>query len=143
MHATLIRHTRAVSVELLRPDTLYPDVAYAYGAIAPPSRLVFTAGACPLDRQGRVVGPGDFEVQTRQTLDNLFETLTAARVSAHDVLKTTIYVVATSRDDLLKVWTLVKDRFGEADPPSTLLGVSLLGYTDQLVETEAIAATTS
>jgi enamine deaminase RidA (YjgF/YER057c/UK114 family) len=37
----------------------------------------------------------------------------------------------------------VKARFGEADPPSTLLGVSLLGYTDQLVEIEAIAATTS
>ena len=30
--------------------------------------------------------------------------------------------------------------FGEHDAPSTLFGVTVLGYTDQLVEVEAIAA---
>ena len=32
------------------------------------------------------------------------------------------------------------DTFGEHDVPSTLMGVTVLGYTDQLVEIEAIAA---
>jgi hypothetical protein len=35
------------------------------------------------------------------------------------------------------VWDVVSPRLGRA--PSTLLGVSLLGYPDQLVEIEAIA----
>lgn len=31
-------------------------------------------------------------------------------------------------------------RFGDHDAPSTLLGVTVLGYYDQLVEIEAVAA---
>jgi hypothetical protein len=34
----------------------------------------------------------------------------------------------------------VKRHFGSHDAPSTLLGVSALGYRDQLVEVEAVAA---
>jgi hypothetical protein len=33
--------------------------------------------------------------------------------------------------------------FGSLEPPATLLGVSVLGYPDQLVEVEAVAALTS
>jgi enamine deaminase RidA (YjgF/YER057c/UK114 family) len=36
-------------------------------------------------------------------------------------------------------WNEVADCFGDYDPPSTLLGVAVLGYPDQLVEIEAIA----
>lgn len=34
----------------------------------------------------------------------------------------------------------VRDRLRDHDAPSTLLGVTVLGYTDQLVEIEAVAA---
>jgi hypothetical protein len=34
----------------------------------------------------------------------------------------------------------VRDAFGAHDVPSTLLGVTVLGYADQLVEIEAVAA---
>jgi hypothetical protein len=34
----------------------------------------------------------------------------------------------------------VRDAFGDHDVPSTLLGVTVLGYPDQLVEIEAVAA---
>ncbi len=37
-------------------------------------------------------------------------------------------------------WDVVRARFGEHDPPSTLLGVAVLGYRNQLVEVEAVAA---
>jgi enamine deaminase RidA (YjgF/YER057c/UK114 family) len=39
----------------------------------------------------------------------------------------------------VRVWDVVAARFGSAKPPSTLLGVAMLGYPDQLVEIEAIA----
>jgi enamine deaminase RidA (YjgF/YER057c/UK114 family) len=64
--------------------------------------------------------------------------LAAAGASPESLLKTTIYVVAAERSDLVRVWDVVAKQLGRA--PSTLLGVSLLGYPDQLVEIEAIAA---
>jgi hypothetical protein len=54
-------------------------------------------------------------------------------------LKTTIYVAAHERPDLVRASNVVADRLGRA--PSTLFGVSFLGYPDQLVEIEAIAVT--
>ena len=40
---------------------------------------------------------------------------------------------------LVAAWNEVAAGFGEHDPPSTLVGVTVLGYPDQLVEIEAIA----
>lgn len=34
---------------------------------------------------------------------------------------------------------VVRDAFGDHDVPSTLMGVTVLGYHDQLVEIEAVA----
>jgi hypothetical protein len=34
----------------------------------------------------------------------------------------------------------VRRHFGDHDAPGTLLGVAVLGYSDQLVEVEAVAA---
>jgi enamine deaminase RidA (YjgF/YER057c/UK114 family) len=55
------------------------------------------------------------------------------------VLKTTVYVASADQRDLHSVWQVVASVLGEHDAPSTLLGVSVLGYTDQLVEIEAVA----
>jgi enamine deaminase RidA (YjgF/YER057c/UK114 family) len=57
-----------------------------------------------------------------------------------DVVKTTIYVASSNRDDLVAAWQIISRAFGDHDAPSTLVGVALLGYADQLVEIEAIAA---
>jgi enamine deaminase RidA (YjgF/YER057c/UK114 family) len=115
---------------------LYPGVPYEYTATA--NGLVFTAGACPLDAQGRVVAPGDLEAQAAQAAANLLEALTQAGAGPTDLLKTTIYVVGEQRADLVRAWDVVSARLGRA--PSTLLGVSFLGYPEQLVEIEAVAA---
>jgi enamine deaminase RidA (YjgF/YER057c/UK114 family) len=123
----------------INPAQLYDGAPYDYASVAPPGSVIFTAGACPLDAQGKVVAPGDYESQARQALANLVTTLTAAGSSLGSVLKTTVYVVAADRSDLVRVWTVVQERFAPARPPSTLLGIRLLGYADQLVEIEAIA----
>jgi enamine deaminase RidA (YjgF/YER057c/UK114 family) len=115
---------------------LYPGTPYEYSSTA--NGLVFTAGACPLDEEGHVVAPGDFEAQAARTAENLLDALAAAGSGPESLLKTTIYVVAVERSDLVRVWDVVAKRLGRA--PSTLLGVSFLGYPDQLVEIEAIAA---
>ena len=126
--------------KLLDVDGLYSDVPYSYAAIAPPGRTVFTAGACPLDAHGRVVAPGDIHAQMRQALSNLLVTLDAAACEPRDVVKTTVYVARTESADLLKAWREIEEVFGNDGPPSTLVGVTVLGWPGQLVEIEAVAA---
>ena len=128
-----------MTVELIRSNRLFSGIPYAYAATAPEIGLIVTAGACPLDDQGRVVAPGDIAAQMRQALDNLRIALEESGAAMRDVLKTTIFVLTNSRDDLVVAWNEVAGGFGDHNPPSTLLGVSVLGFPDQLVEVEAIA----
>ncbi|MFN8186678.1 MAG: RidA family protein [Gaiellales bacterium] len=122
----------------INADELHPPPGYSHVAIAE-GRIVFAAGAVPLDRDGKVVGAGDRAAQAHQALDNLRVQLAAAGAGPADVVKTTVYVVATTMEELDVVWDVfVASDF--ADAPSTLLGITVLGYPGQLVEVEAIAA---
>lgn len=127
-------------VHLVRGSGLTDDVPYAYAAVAAPGSLVFTAGACPLDEDGDVVSPGDIAAQARVVMDNLVVALHACGAELTDVAKSTVYVASSRREDLVAAWDVVRAAFGEHDAPSTLLGVAALGYPDQLVEVEAVAA---
>jgi enamine deaminase RidA (YjgF/YER057c/UK114 family) len=128
-------------VELVRSDELTDVAPYAYAAVARDvSRLVFTAGACPLDANGKTVAIGDVAGQAEQVMANLQVALRAAGAELTDVVKSTVYVATVSQDDLVAAWDVVHRWFGEHDAPSTLLGVAVLGYDDQLVEVEAVAA---
>jgi enamine deaminase RidA (YjgF/YER057c/UK114 family) len=126
---------------LIRAAGLSDVAEYAYAAtVDVPSRLVFTAGACPLDANGETVCPHDYVGQARQVMANLILALESAHAELSDVVKTTVYVASADQLDLGAVWAVVRDAFGDHDPPSTLLGVSVLGYDHQLVEVEAVAA---
>ncbi len=127
------------SVELIRSDALTDRAPYAYASVVPAGRLVFTAGACPLDADGNVVGADDVSQQARQVMANLVEALRAAGADLTDVAKTTVYVASKWREDLSTVWEVVREAFGDHDVPSTLLGVASLGHAEQMVEVEAVA----
>jgi enamine deaminase RidA (YjgF/YER057c/UK114 family) len=122
----------------VNPAGLYAGAPYDYASVSAPGGLVFTAGACPLDAEGTVVS-GDLEAQTRQALDNLETVLREAGSDFAHVLKTTVFVSSGDRADLVRAWNVVEERFAPARPPSTLLGVAVLGYPGQLVEIEAVA----
>ncbi|GAA3833991.1 RidA family protein [Nocardioides panacisoli] len=127
-------------MSLLRSGSL-AEAPYAYAASVPGgSRLLFMAGACPLRPDGSTAGAGDRGEQARVCLDNLVQALDDAGAELTDVVSTRVLVVAETRADLVAVWDVVSERFGAHDVPSTLVGVSLLGYPDQLVEIEAVAA---
>jgi len=66
--------------------------------------------------------------------------LRAATASITDVIFTRVLVATNDRENLRSVWAVVAERFGDHDVPSTLVGVTVLGYRDQLVEIEAVAA---
>lgn len=133
--------TASEFIELIRAPPLTDRAPYAYAAVASDiRRLVFTAGACPLDEEGETVAVGDVAGQAEQVMANLQTALAAAGADLTDVVKTTIYVASHNRDDLVTAWGVVSRHFGAHDVPSTLLGVAVLGYRDQLIEVEAVAA---
>ena len=111
---------------------------YRHYAVASGSRLIFAAGAVPLDSMGRLVGPDDHQAQTEQVLANLLAVLDAAGARPDDVAKTTVYVVGEGSEPKVAVWDVVQ-RSELATAPSTLVGVASLGYSGQLVEIEAVA----
>ncbi|MEV4611929.1 RidA family protein [Kitasatospora sp. NPDC049258] len=116
--------------------SLFPPPGYAHTAVVEAgTRLAFLAGAVPLDADGQLVGPGDHVAQTRQVLANLESALHSIGSDLAQVVASTVHVVSPTPGALSEVWEVV-DASGLADGPhtSTLLGVSCLGYTGQLVE---------
>ena len=126
-------------ITFIRPKQLTTKAPYAYAAVTGPGQFVFTAGACPLDIDGRTVAVGDVAGQAHQVMANLVTVLQAAGAQLTDVVKTTIFVASSRQEDLGAAWEVVRAAFGDHDAPGTLLGVTVLGYDDQLVEVEAIA----
>lgn len=128
------------SVQLNRSQQLSSVAEYAYSATVSPGALVFAAGACPLDQNGATVGPGDVAAQAHRCMTNLQISLREAGAQLTDIAKSTVYVASADQSELVAAWQVVRDFLGDHDVPSTLLGVACLGYPDQLVEVEAVAA---
>jgi enamine deaminase RidA (YjgF/YER057c/UK114 family) len=127
--------------ELHSPTSLAAGVPYAYAAVTrEQALLVFTAGVCPIDDAGSTVAVGNVGAQAQSAVANLRRALDAAGARLADVVKVTVYVASSDRADLAAAWDVVHEQFAPHEPAATLLGVSALGYTDQLVEVEAVAA---
>jgi enamine deaminase RidA (YjgF/YER057c/UK114 family) len=129
------------AVTLIRSGSLSDVAEYAYAATAPAgSRLIFLAGACPLNADGTTAAAGDYAGQAAKAFENMRIALADAGASVEDVISTRVLVASARREDLVAAWQVVRDSFGAHDVPSTLLGVTVLGYEEQLVEIEAVAA---
>ena len=133
--------TMARAITLIRSASLSDIAEYAYAATAPAeSRLIFLAGACPLNDDGSTAAIGDYAGQARKAVENMQVALAASGASLQDVISTRVLVASSRREDLVTAWQVVRDSFADHDVPSTLMGVTVLGYEDQLVEIEAVAA---
>ena len=130
----------AHAVKLIRSASLSSVAQYAYGSTAPAgARLIFLAGACPLNEDGSTAAVGDYAGQAAKAFENMRVALADAGASVEDVLVTRVLVASSRQEDLVAAWEVVRDSFGQHDVPSTLMGVTVLGYEDQLVEIEAVA----
>lgn len=117
------------------------QVDYAYASRVPAGMdLLFLAGACPLTKEGIVPESSDYEIQAILCVENLKEALKECGASLEDIVYTRILVASDNRSDLVIAWETIRKEFGDHDVPSTLSGVTVLGYTNQLVEIEAVAA---
>ncbi|MFI6944756.1 RidA family protein [Streptomyces sp. NPDC050422] len=129
------------AVTLIRSAALSDVAEYAYAATAPAeARLIFLAGACPLNEDGSTAAIGNYAGQAAKAVENMQTALKDAGASLEDVISTRVLVASTRQEDLGTAWKVVRDAFGDHDVPSTLMGVTVLGYHDQLVEIESVAA---
>jgi len=99
--------------------------------------LLFLSGMAAHDLEGKTVGIGDAETQTRQALDNLTALMEAANGTLDDIVKLTIFVQDIA--DRPKVNKVRAEYFREPYPSATLVQVSRLAREGALVEIEAVA----
>jgi enamine deaminase RidA (YjgF/YER057c/UK114 family) len=103
-------------------------------------RQLFCSGQDAVDADGNPRHPGDMAAQLEMSLDNLEAILDAADMTLADVVRLNVFT--TDFDELLKHWSRLTDRFGNADGQfaTTLLGVTRLPAPGLLVLLEATAA---
>jgi enamine deaminase RidA (YjgF/YER057c/UK114 family) len=127
--------------ELFNPAGLHETPGYHHVTTVDAGRLVFLAGQCPLDEDGKLTGPGDLNAQVGQVVSNIEIALASAGATPADVVRTVIYVASAEQPDLAEVWRILRGSSITAalDSASTLLGVAQLGFTGQLVEIDVTA----
>jgi len=117
-------------------EALPPPLSH-YTDVVQVGDLLFLSGACPVDRDGVLVGGNDVTEQTRQVLRNVQAMLEAADATFADIAKVTVYVIDVGELEAINVAR--QDFFGASRPASTLLGVDALAIPGMRVEIDAIA----
>jgi enamine deaminase RidA (YjgF/YER057c/UK114 family) len=98
--------------------------------------VVFVAGQGPIGPDGSLVGD-DFEVQARQTFENLRTVLEAAGTSLAGLVSTTTYLTDVAR---VRDLGRVRAEFVVGPPPAgTVVGVTGLAVPGMLLEISAVA----
>lgn len=124
----------------LQPANMHqPFSTYSLGVtVEGAKRLIFCAGQVAADKDGNLIGEGDFEAQAEQVVANLKAVLAEAGATISDVVKATTFIVG--REHAGPARELIRRTFDEASPPASTLCV-LAGLADprMLVEIEAIA----
>ncbi len=116
------------------PDYYEPfKIAQAYRV----GDLIITSGQASLDKEGNLVGVGNFDAQAEQTFNNLQELLQAAGSDLAKVVKVTVYL--RDMNNFPKMLELRERHFTPPYPADTIVEVSSLALPELEIEIDAIA----
>ena len=135
--------TSASSIVRINPPELGTPPGYSQVVEVRAARIIFIAGQTALDRDGNVVGQGNFAAQAAQVFDNLAIALNAADCTPAHLVKMTVFLTDMNN---LAAYREARNRFfAKVTPPAapavTLVEVSKLYGPHFLIEIEAVAAT--
>jgi enamine deaminase RidA (YjgF/YER057c/UK114 family) len=131
-------------IRIVNPEGLgKPLGQYSHMTRVKASEFLFIAGQVAADRDGKVVGPDDFDAQCVQTFANIDAALKSADASWSHVVEFTTYLVHSQ--DIAKFMTFRLREFPKmfangAYPPNTLLIVDRLVHESFLIEVQTKAA---
>ena len=134
----------SAEIILYNPDTLGPPLGmYSHVArVRGASETIYIAGMLSVDKMGRIVGEGDFDVQANQVFANIEAALTAEKLAWSAITLFTTYLVHSSL--IPKFMTFRQRHFRSffptgKYPPNTLLIVDRLVQEPFLIEVQTIA----
>jgi enamine deaminase RidA (YjgF/YER057c/UK114 family) len=134
--------TRETTITRINPPELGTPPGYSQVVDVSANRIIFIAGQTALDRDGNVIGKGDFAAQAAQVFRNLSVALQASGCSAANLVKLTVFL--TDMNNLGRYREARNHFFASVTPPAapavTLVEVSKLYGADFMIEIEAIAA---
>ncbi|HUT48127.1 MAG TPA: RidA family protein [Alphaproteobacteria bacterium] len=133
-----------MNMQIYNPDTLgEPLGQYSHITRVKCSEFLFIAGMLSADKDGNVVGAGDFDAQCRQVFGNLEAALKSAGAGFENVVQFTTYMVHSQDIQNFMAFRLREfpGMFPSGRyPPNTLLIVDRLVQEPFLVEVQAVAA---
>ena len=126
----------------INPDTLVAPRGYSHVVtVEGAQKLAFISGQVAVDKEGKVVGPGDLKLQIKTAAENLVAALAAVGAKPSDIVKMNTYIVQYKQSDYAAMREARAVLFPTGEPPaSTLIGVHSLAVDGLLVEIEAVAA---
>ena len=113
-----------------------PRPTYPYSPGTMGGNMVYTAGQVAWGSDGNVVGIGDIEIQTRQTLSNVEAVLNEAGADWGDVLKCNVYL--KDMNDFQKMNNIFCEIFPDNPPARTTVQTPMAEET-MMIEIEAVA----
>ncbi|MFL4980223.1 MAG: RidA family protein [Xanthobacteraceae bacterium] len=131
-------------IKIVNPDGLgKPLGQYSHMTRVKAAEFLFIAGQVATDRDGKLVGPDDFDAQCVQTFANIEAALKSAGAGWHHVVEFTTYLVHSQ--DIPKFMTFRLREFPRmfangAYPPNTLLIIDRLVQESFLIEVQTKAA---
>ena len=128
-------------LERSNPAGLHEPPGYHHVTVVQAGPTAYLAGQCPIDADGSLVGPGDLDAQVDTVVRNALIALAAVEAAPERVVRSVICVASNETSVLGQVWQRLRasslaPAFTSA---ATLIGVSALGSTGQLVEIDLTA----
>ena len=122
--------------EFFSPDSVH-DPIWPYAHAVKVGKTIYISAQLPLDKDGKLVGPGDAAAQAEQVFTNLQNVLQAAGATLDDVVKLPTYLLDFSyRPAVMET----RNRFfGKHRAPSILAIVNDLPVEGAVVEVDGIA----
>jgi len=120
---------------MIRKEYIQPNEGFSQAVI------VYAENSKTIHISGQIGEGDDLETQTITTFKNLENILKECGATFNDVVKMNTYIVNFNPEKDLPIFRKVRKNFlgNENYPASTLVGVSVLGNRNWLIEIEATA----
>jgi enamine deaminase RidA (YjgF/YER057c/UK114 family) len=126
-------------IRRVNPSGLYTPRGYSHVVTATGGRTIYIAGQPPLDKEGKIVGVGDFTTQARQVFENIRTALESQGASLKDLVKLNLYLVDASQ---IAKFREVREQYIASDfPATTTVEVRALLRPEAMLVMDAVAVT--